>query len=240
MIKKIIILSLCLLISFGALAQSKRRHASKPTEDYLVGRFEDNLFFSLGLGAQTYITEYYNIGAITDHFSPEIDLSLGKWFSPVLGLRLQASTSNARGYNLLNTPYIDPSQIVDDVYKMDFRYLNLHIDILFNLHSQFFDYNPNRFYELIPCFGMGWFAIIKDHIVDNEYAANAGIINQFRVSDRLNINLEFKALFIRSAIDGNNASRLSIPASAIIGVSYKFGRFTEFLSSKSRRFYYSK
>lgn len=240
MIKKIIILSLCLLISFGALAQSKRRQASKPTEDYLVGRFEDNLFFSLGLGAQTYITEYYNIGAITDHFSPEIDLSLGKWFSPVLGLRLQASTSNARGYNLLNTPYIDPSQIVDDVYKMDFRYLNLHIDILFNLHSQFFDYNPNRFYELIPCFGMGWFAIIKDHIVDNEYAANAGIINQFRVSDRLNINLEFKALFIRSAIDGNNASRLSIPASAIIGVSYKFGRFTEFLSSKSRRFYYSK
>lgn len=226
--KKVILTSLCAIFALGAFAQSTETQELKPSKDYLVGSFADNWFISGGIGFQTYLSEYYTAGSILDHFSPAVDLSVGKWLTPVFGVRAQLSGLNQRGYNLLNTPYIDANEMEDNVYKMNFYYFNLHADLLFNIHSQFYRYNPGRKYELIPFVGMGWFATIKDGLANNEFAANAGIINQFRVNDRLDLDLELKAMILRSDVDGNPAKRINVPASATIGLTYKIGKAKEF------------
>ena len=226
--KKIIIASLFMLVSVFSFAQEAEKQDLKPTKDYLVGSFADNWFISAGVGFQTYLSEYYTAGSIIDHFSPALNVGVGKWFTPVMGVRAQFSGINARGYNLLSTPYIDANEMEDGAYKMNFYYMNLHADFLFNIHSQFYRYNPERKYELIPFVGMGWFATLKDGIADNEFAANIGIINQFRINDRLDVDVELKAAVLRSAIDGNPAKRFNVPASATVGISYKFGKETEF------------
>lgn len=226
--KKIIIASLFMLVSVFSFAQEAEKQDLKPTKDYLVGSFADNWFISAGVGFQTYLSEHYTAGSIIDHFSPAFNVGVGKWFTPVMGVRAQFSGINARGYNLLNTPYIDANEMEDGAYKMNFYYMNLHADFLFNIHSQFYRYNPERKYELIPFVGMGWFATLKDGIADNEFAANIGIINQFRINDRLDVDVELKAAVLRSAIDGNPAKRINVPASATVGISYKFGKETEF------------
>lgn len=228
MMKKVILTSLCAIFALGAFAQSTETQELKPSKDYLVGSFADNWFISGGIGFQTYLSEYYTAGSILDHFSPAVDLSVGKWLTPVFGVRAQLSGLNQRGYNLLNTPYIDANEMEDNVYKMNFYYFNLHADLLFNIHSQFYRYNPGRKYELIPFVGMGWFATIKDGLANNEFAANAGIINQFRVNDRLDLDLELKAMILRSDVDGNPAKRINVPASATIGLTYKIGKAKEF------------
>jgi outer membrane protein OmpA-like peptidoglycan-associated protein len=226
--KKVILTSLCAIFALGAFAQSTETQELKPSKDYLVGSFADNWFISGGIGFQTYLSEYYTAGSILDHFSPAVDLSVGKWLTPVFGVRAQLSGLNQRGYNLLSTPYIDANEMEDNVYKMNFYYFNLHADLLFNIHSQFYRYNPERKYELIPFVGMGWFATIKDGLANNEFAANAGIINQFRVNDRLDLDLELKAMILRSDVDGNPAKRINVPASATIGLTYKIGKAKEF------------
>ena len=230
MMKKVILTSLCAIFALGAFAQSTETQELKPSKDYLVGSFADNWFISGGIGFQTYLSEYYTAGSILDHFSPAVDLSVGKWLTPVFGVRAQLSGLNQRGYNRLNTPYIDANEMVDNVYKMNFYYFNLHADLLFNIHSQFYRYNPGRKYELIPFVGMGWFATIKDGLADNEFAANAGIINQFRVNDRLDLDLELKAMILRSDVDGNPAKLINVPASATIGLTYKIGKEKEFIA----------
>lgn len=228
MMKKVILTSLFAIFALGAFAQSTVKQELTPSRDYLVGSFADNWFISGGIGFQTYLSEYYTAGSILDHFSPAVDLSVGKWLTPVFGVRAQLSGLNQRGYNKLKTPYIDANEMVDNVYKMNFYYFNLHADLLFNIHSQFYRYNPGRKYELIPFVGMGWFAIIKDGIGNNEFAANAGIINQFRVNDRLDLDIELKAMILRSAVDGNSEKRINAPASATIGLTYKIGKAKEF------------
>lgn len=232
MIKKIIIASLCLLFSFGAIAQTSEKQELRPTKDYKVGSFSDNWFFSVGVGVQTYLSENYTAGSIVDHFSPAVDISVGKWFTPVMGVRAQLSGLNARGYNLGTTPYIDLNDMEDGLYRMNFNYINFHADFLFNLHSQFFRYNKERAYELIPFVGMGWLAVLNDGIADQEFAANAGLINRFRINDKLDFDIELKAIVMRSAVDGNSAKRINIPASATIGLTYAFGSDTEFRSNE--------
>lgn len=227
--KKKIFTSLCLFFALGSFAQNTEIQELKPTKDYLVGSFADNWFFSVGVGVQTYFSEYYTTGSIINHFSPAVDLSIGKWFTPVIGVRAQLSGLNARGYNELNTPYIDANTLDDGAYKMNFKYLNLHADFLFNIHSQFYKYNPERSYELIPFFGMGWFGVLEDGVANNEFAANAGIINQFRINETLDIDLELKAMVLRSAVDGNAAKRINVPASATLGITYKFGKEKHFV-----------
>jgi outer membrane protein OmpA-like peptidoglycan-associated protein len=227
--KKIIFASLFMLVSVFSFAQEEvAKPELRPTKDYLVGSFADNWFISAGVGFQTYLSEYYTAGSIIDHFSPALNVGVGKWFTPVMGVRAQFSGINARGYNLLSTPYIDANEMEDGAYKMNFYYMNLHADFLFNIHSQFYRYNPERKYELIPFVGMGWFSTLKDGIADNEFAANIGIINQFRINDRLDVDVELKAAVLRSAIDGNPAKRINVPASATIGLSYKIGKEKEF------------
>lgn len=226
--KKTILTSL--LVGFSLLSFAQNAEELKPTKNYQVGSFQDNWFISAGVGVQTYVSENYFSGSLLGHFSPAVDLSIGKWFTPVMGVRAQFSGFNLRGYNSLVSDYVSGVANEDGVYEMGFGYFNIHGDFLFNLHSQFAEYNPNRCYELIPFVGFGLASSfdISEKIVNPEFAASAGLINQFRINERLDIDLELKATVIKSIIDGNSAKYINIPMSATVGVTYKIGKENEF------------
>lgn len=228
--KKLIISSLLVFFAFGTFAQAQQKQDLEPTSNYLVGKFSDNWFITAGVGVQTYLSEYYTTESIVDHFSPAFEISLGKWFTPVMGVRGQLTGFNLRGYNNSSSNFIDQSIVADNgAYKMAFNYFNLHADFLFNIHSQFYNYNPERCYELIPFAGMGWMRAFDGDGARNEFAVNIGIINQFRVTDRFDIDLELKGFIVRSAIDGNASKRINVPAMATVGFSYKFGKDKAFM-----------
>ncbi|MBP1644474.1 MAG: outer membrane protein and related peptidoglycan-associated protein [Bacteroidetes bacterium] len=227
--KKIIITSLFILVSAFSFAQEAEKQELKPNESYLVGSLKDNWFFSLGVGAQTYLGENYSTGSFFGHISPAFDIAAGKWFTPVMGTRLQLSGFNARGYNSLQSPYVSGNPNDDGTYEMNFNYLNVHADFLFNLTAQLFRYNENRCYELIPFAGFGWAGILKDGISENELAFSAGLINQFRVNDKLDINLELKGMLVNQRFDGTVGGRvLEGTIGLTAGITYKFGKETEF------------
>lgn len=233
--KKIILASLFMLVSvFGFAQEETVKQELKPNRTYLVGGFGDNWFISAGVGGQVYFRGGLRTAPLSDHLTPAFDIAVGKWFSPIMGVRLQLTGFNAQGLTSVKSRYVSEGPNANGLYNFDFGYFNLHGDFLFNLHSQFWRYNENRCYEMIPFVGFGLATNFKDSQVDMELAASFGLINQFRLSPRWDANVELKAMIVNPRFDGVASTesgllyKLEGTAGITAGVSYKFGKEKEF------------
>ena len=65
----------------------------------LTNPFWSNWFFSIGGGAQVLYGNGDNAGEFKDRISPVLNVAVGKWFTPGLGLRLQYSGLQANGFS---------------------------------------------------------------------------------------------------------------------------------------------
>lgn len=228
MLRNPLVISLFCLLHIVYFSENNQVYSQNNSN--LPTRFIDNTFFSIGIGGQTYLSEHYRSGNIEDHISPEININVGKFSeNNILGLRLGFARSIARGYNLSTSYYVHPSKIGEGSYIMEFDYFNIYANLLFNFQSYYYDANPYRIYELVPYIGIGWFGVLKDGIDRSEPSINAGIINQFKITDNFYIDLELKGVIIRSVIDGNPRKFVNIPASAILALRYKFTPHSKYI-----------
>lgn len=227
MLRNPLVISLFCLLHIVYFSENNQVYSQNNSN--LPARFIDNTFFSIGIGGQTYLSEHYRSGNIEDHISPEININVDKFSeNNILGLRLGFARSIARGYNLSTSYYVHPSKIGDGSYIMEFDYFNIYANLLFNFQS-YYEVNPYRIYELVPYIGIGWFGVLKDGIDRSEPTINAGIINQFKITDNFHIDLELKGVIVRSIIDGNPRKYVNIPASAILALRYKFTPHSKYI-----------
>ncbi|WP_293940039.1 hypothetical protein [Sphingobacterium sp. UBA5996] len=111
-IRRVTILSLCLLGSFNAiqaqsLATKQDTSITLDTDKYRVGtnRFGDNFFINVGAGAQIYLGDHDKQMKFTERLTPFYSFNLGKWFSPGIGARVGVSGFKVKGL----TQYFEPS-----------------------------------------------------------------------------------------------------------------------------------
>ena len=64
----------------------------------LTNPFWSNWFFSVGGGALVLYGNGDKAGKFKDRISPVLNVAIGKWFTPGLGLRLQYSGLEAKGF----------------------------------------------------------------------------------------------------------------------------------------------
>ena len=190
----------------------------------ITNKFWDNWFFSLGGGAAVLFGDNDRAGDFSKRISPTLNVSVGKWFTPGLGLRLQYSGLQAKGFSYdKGAPYVRGTQMDGGYYKQRFDYMNLHGDILFNLNALFGGYNQYRVYEVVPYLGAGFtHNYTKPH--RQALALNAGIINKFRVSNAVDINLELSAMGVEEKFDGQSGGKRGYDGvlSATVGLTYRF------------------
>ena len=155
--------------------------------------------------------------------SPTMNISVGKWFTPGLGLRLQYSGLQAKGFTMDPfADYVKGTQRENGSYKQRFEYMNFHGDVMFNLNALFGGYNQYRVYEIIPYLGAG---ITHNYTKPHRQAlsVNAGIINRFRISNAIDINLELSAMGTEDKFDGTVAGKgYDGVFSATLGLTYHF------------------
>ena len=173
----------------------------------LTNPFWDNWFFSLGGGAQVLFGNDDHVGKFRDRISPTLNVALGKWFTPGLGLRLQYSGLQAKGYTYNETGnYVKGGPLADGTYKQKWDYMNLHGDIMFNLNALFGGYNPDRVYEIIPYLGAGFtHSYSTPH--REAFTLNAGLIHRFRLSSAVDLNIEMSAVGLEGKFDGQHSSK---------------------------------
>ena len=197
-----------------------------------TNRFWDNWFISAGAGAQIYFGDHDKQQSFGKRLAPALDVAVGKWFTPGIGVRLMYSGLKSKGATKHpggnedsahgnGTPVKGggaPHWLEESEYNMG----NLHADVLFNLSNLLCGYNPKRVWNCSPYAGLGW-ARVYDSPSAKEVSANVGVFNSFRLSDALDLNLDVRGMFVNDRFDGEGGGRFGEGnLSATIGLTYKF------------------
>ena len=193
--KLLIVLAMCGL-TMGAKAQET---TTDPVLKYSVATnsFWSNWFIQVGADWNAYYSnEEHGQGLSRSPFkgfraAPGFSVAVGKWFTPGLGLRTKFQGVWGR-------------QVYDDV-KHARHMWTLNENVLFNLSNMLYGYNPERVWNFVPFLGGG----INRNCSDNNYAMNLsfGVLNTFRVSNKVGINLELGWNYAEEDFDGISAGK---------------------------------
>lgn len=223
-----------MLLAFAGVASAASAQQAEVTEfeviqvqdkyQVITNPFWDNWFFSLGGGAEAMFGDRDWAGKFRDRISPTFNVAVGKWFTPGLGLRLQYSGVQARGWAKDQTDaYVKSDKQDNGYFKQKFNYMNFHGDVMFNLNALFGGYNQHRVYEIIPYLGAGFTHNYSKPSV-NAFAVNAGIINRFRISNAVDINIEIAGMAAEDKFDGELGGKHGFDGivSLTAGLTYRF------------------
>jgi len=192
-----------------------------------TNRFWDNWFISMGGGAQMYFGDHDRQMSFGDRLSPALDIAVGKWFTPGIGVRVMYSGLSLKGATQNNIhsngkPINGKPQQGYWLKEQEIDFFNLHGDVLFNLSNLFCGYSETRFWNCSPYVGVGWMRA-WEHPSSREVSANLGILNSFRVSPAIDINLDLRGTLVNDRFDGETGGRREEGLfAATIGLIYKF------------------
>lgn len=113
-----------------------------------------------------------------------------------------------------------------DLYKTEIKYFNAHADVLFNLSQMIGGYRDTRFYSFSPYCGVGYMFSTNRDVKGNkahEVSANIGLLQQFRLSEAFDLQIDLRGAFVNDRFDGQEGNRWGEGLlSATFGVTYKF------------------
>lgn len=222
-----LILAICTVaLSAVAMAQengNRDENNKIVTGPYETNRFFDNWFIGFGGGVNYYQGENDSYGSFSKRLAPALDLSIGKWITPSVGLRLQYSGLDAKGWSNYNSPYAKSAD--GSMFKEKFGVMNLHADVMWNISNAFSGYKETRTWNVIPFVGWGWARSNANSIYNNELAATAGILNNIRLSNTVNLTLEARHMFVNQSFDGVvRGSKQEGMSSATVGLTFNLGK----------------
>ena len=235
--KKIALLT---VFAAGALSLSAQNSTVEEKVEYSkdkykveTNRFWSNWFISAGAGVNFGFTDHDKQADFGDRISPALDISVGKWFTPGIGLRVSYSGLNMKGAS--NVTQDGPSHTTGkpmpmgkgsgyDMQYQKFSFYNLHGDVLFNLSNLLCGYNEKRIWNCSPYVGIGW-GRVWDSPQFKGVTANLGVLNTFRLNEWLDLNVDLRGFMTGEGFDGAwGDEEHDGVLSATVGLTYKFKR----------------
>ena len=191
-------------MSFAAQAQEATQevqYVEDPSQGYLFNRFKDNWFITGEAGANIYFSHGDSQRKLGNRFAPTAGLYVGKWFSPIIGLRVGASWMQNKGISDIPVGFGKP---YNGVYKQKFNEFGPVFDVMLNLTNWFCGYHPGRKYSFIAYAGGGGYWTYEKAVEENGetggwqrdddrvLAFRVGIINTFNVSKQVQLGLDIR------------------------------------------------
>lgn len=165
---------------------------------FVKNGFWDNWFIGAGAGANIYFgdndvdAKFFRRLTVTPNFQ------FGTWFNPYSGMRIKLSGgTNIHTFN-------DNASVMGRT-----RYVSAEMNFMWNMTDYLMHYNAERVYSFIPYVGFGYaygwdydkMPIITRHGHVNSATFDAGIINRFRFSDRVALDIEMSGKLMRDVFD---------------------------------------
>ena len=192
------------------------------------------------------------MGAEDTHLSfgsrlkPGFGITVGKWFHPDFGVRLNFGGARLKGWNSGPTGIyayddgwvegFDPvqeywkGQGVDtqNGYRQDIKYYELNADFLFDLYNVFTSHNRlNRKWTAQGYVGVGMLRAAKYHgMEDNvKVGLRVGLIGNYHITDRLGLHLSVGSEITDANFTGElgKGNKFSGILNGTIGLSYRIG-----------------
>jgi outer membrane protein OmpA-like peptidoglycan-associated protein len=186
---------------------------------YETNMFGDNWFIASGGGVNLFLNDSY-----TANVGLSLDASVGKWFTPSVGMRA--------GYSGISTNYWSDTPSVlgrtidqeQQQYQQKFGYMYFHGDFLWNISNAIGGYKETRFWDFVPYLHAGYFrsyGLDKADFANNEIAAGAGLLHNLRLTERLGVAIDMKAIVVNGRAAG--ADGVSLIPSVTVGMSVNLG-----------------
>lgn len=189
--------------------------------------FWNNCFVSVGAGPQVYFGDHDRQRKFGERISPALDIAVGKWFTPVIGVRLMYSGLFVKGATQ-NGAYQSGGPISGKPWhgywlsEQKFKYFDFHVDAMFNVTNLFWRENDDCIYDLSPYAGIG-VARVTDKPKNVNVIGHLGLMNSFRINEDIDVNLDLRSAFINDGFDGETGGRGSdFMLTLSLGLTYKF------------------
>lgn len=221
---------LLIVVCLAGMAIAARAQSSEiPTQKYNVGTgsFWSNWFVQAGVAGTSFYGDKGNApgksissGLLKD-FRTDVDftLSLGKWFTPVLGVRTKWSGVWAR------------SVTSEDKDDNSTKFWTLNEQILCNLSNLFAGYSETRRWNLISYLSGG----VGRNMTCDTYAMGLGLglLNQWSLTDKISLDFDLSWNAYEPDFDGAGGNIFARGVhgkdqfvSAEIGITYRLGKAT--------------
>lgn len=228
-----VIAAAALLLASANVADAQQRVNSK--EIFFKGDF----FVGIGAGPSVYFGEHERYMKFHDRISPAMDVYLGKWIIPCLGIRVSYSGGHVRGATNADNGYVygtGEQYICYDwdckpLYKQEFDYMSVRGDLMFNITALALGNNPDRLYDFTFYGGLG-IAKVYNELEASRFGLSFGIINTFRITKSLDAVLDIHCTALpedfehevgtRPGVDPNGLYAHDGIMTAAIGICYNF------------------
>ena len=220
-------------LALASISMSGMAQDEVPVEKYSVSTnsFWSNWFISAGFQYGASYSAFAHTAGLGLSNSPlkdfrrdlGVSISLGKWFTPGMGLRTKGSIFFA-GHNAAS---IDATGAADaEAGKI--KFLNIQEQALFNLSNMLCGYNENRLWNFIPYIGAGWMRNMSDNV--NSLGASIGLLNNFRLGKKVSLYLDLSynwsdyELFASSTNYGSSVANTDRYYGVELGLTYNLGK----------------
>ncbi|MDR1098390.1 MAG: OmpA family protein [Tannerella sp.] len=225
---KVLLLAFLYCVVMSISAQEYQPQVGFSTENgskvnFKKNKATDNWFISLGGGASMLFGDQNSDANFGDRVNWAAGLSVGKWYSPYMGIRLQVNGGQLNNFRSLVGQ--------TGLSNQDFLYGNGHFDILWDITNFWAPYNEKKVVRFIPFAGVGY-AIRPGKTVDGiaykrseSPSVNLGVQIPFRLSNRVDLFLEGQYAILNEQFNrtdmGHEQDRI---AQALLGFNFKLGR----------------
>ncbi len=221
---KAILLALLSGFVFSAAAQEYQPQVGFSTEKGYKTNFKknkagDNWFISIAGGASMLFGDENGNANFGDRLNFAPQFSFGKWFNPYLGFRTQLNGGVIHGFEGRNAEVMQHN-----------KYMAAHIDFLWDVTNFWAPYNEKKVFRLIPWVGLGYAQRFKttesvERSRTESPTLNAGILTAFRLSNRIDLNVELQGSLLNEQFNRVSMHHLCdglVQLSA--GLTFKLGK----------------
>lgn len=223
---KVLLLALLSGFVFSVSAQEFKPQVGFSTEKGYKTNFKknkagDNWFISVAGGASILLGDQNNKADFGNRLNFAPQFSFGKWFNPYLAFRAQLNGGVLHGFY---------QNDADATLMQHNKYAAAHVDLLWDVTNFWGVYNEKRIFRLIPWVGFGYAQRFKT-TESAEFARtesptlNAGILTAFRLSKRVDLNVEVQASLLNEQFNRISMYHLTDGIAQVsAGLTFKLGK----------------
>lgn len=233
--KKLLFIAMAAFATFSVSAREVTEVIPETRTETVADNAGRQWFVSAGVGPQIFIGDHdrqaKNIGEL---ISPALDIAVGKWITPGIGVRLTYSGLQARGvtqtWGNKNGGVHSTGKEVSGKFtheygflcKSKFNFFTLHTDVMFDVFNLSKGYDPDRLYSLIPYAGIGWGHVTSSPTASS-FIGNFGLFNAFHITKAIDINIDGRLTLTSDGFDGEKGdAKVDLIMALTAGVTYRF------------------
>ncbi len=183
----------------------------------------NNMFIEIAGGSQMLFSADAENLDFKERLTPQVALSLGRWFSPVFGVSVKAEGCSLNGFSTTEGEYTaaDESSLPfdrdpvrkevtinpDGTYRHFIRYINLSLNLSLSLTDLIMGYDDHSVFSLVTSAGIGNMHVFgyKGIPRKNSLSGNANLTLKFHLSPLVELNLNGSATAFPNQFEGRMA-----------------------------------